>query len=124
MKISNYQDLIVWQKAITLVEEVYRLVRFLPKEELYALSNQMRRSAISIPSNIAEGQQRKSTKEFLNFLSIAKGSSAELQTQLIICERLHYLTKEQIRPCMELLEEVRKMLSKLSITISTNNKLD
>ena len=121
MYLKSFRDLLVWQRAIELVEEVYKLVRLLPKEELYALSNQMRRSAVSIPSNIAEGQQRKTTKEFLNFLSIAKGSNAELQTQLIICERLHYFTKEQIQPCMLLSEEVSKMLTKLSLTLSSNN---
>ena len=79
--VQSFQDLIVWQKATDLVIEVYNLVKELPKEEQYALSDQMRRAAVSIPSNIAEGQSRNSTKEFIQFLSVAKGSNAELQTQ-------------------------------------------
>ena len=70
--VKSYMDLLVWQKSMSLVFEVYRVIRNLPKEELYALSSQIRRSAVSIPSNIAEGQQRNSTKEFINFLSIAR----------------------------------------------------
>ena len=90
MSVKSYQELIVWQKAMQLVEEVYRLARMLPKAELFALSDQMRRAAVSIPSNIAEGQARNSTKEFVNFLSISRGSTAELETQLMICVRLKF----------------------------------
>ena len=74
---GSYRDLIVWQKTMELTAEVYRVVKLLPKEEIYVLSDQMRRAAISIPSNIAEGQARNSRKEFLQFLAIAKGSNAE-----------------------------------------------
>lgn len=81
LMVQSIQDLIVWQKAMDLVIEVYNLVKELPKEEQYALSDQMIRAAVSIPSNIAEGQSRNSTKEFIQFLSVAKGSNAELQTQ-------------------------------------------
>ena len=77
---KRYKDLLVWQKSTDLVVEIYRVAKLLPKEELYALSNQMRRAAVSIPSNIAEGQARASQKEFVQFLSIAKGSNAELHT--------------------------------------------
>lgn len=108
-----YQDLIVWKKSMQLVLEVYRIVRLLPKEELYALSSQIRRSVVSIPSNIAEGQQRKSMKEFVNFLSVAKGSNAELQTQLLICRGLNYLSSEQIQKSMQMSKEVEKMLTAL-----------
>ncbi len=108
-----YQELLVWQKSMQLVFEVYRIVKYLPKEEMYALSTQMRRAAVSIPSNIAEGQQRKSLREFINFLSIAKGSNAELQTQLLICEGLQYLSHEQITQSMLLSKEVEKMLTAL-----------
>jgi len=87
VEVMNYQDLIVWQKAMELAEIVYVLARKLPKEELFALSDQMRRAAISIPSNIAEGHARNSTKEFIQFLSIAKGSTAEIETQLLLCVR-------------------------------------
>ena len=111
--VKSYKDLLVWQKSMTLVFEVYRIIKNLPKEELYALSSQIRRSAVSIPSNIAEGQQRNSTKEFINFLSIAKGSNAELQTQLIICVGLHYLSEDEINTAMQLSNEVGKMLNAL-----------
>ncbi|MBQ7218027.1 MAG: four helix bundle protein [Ruminococcus sp.] len=121
MSAKSFRDLIVWQKSIDLVVEVYQLIKRLPKEEIYSLSNQMRRSSVSIPSNIAEGQQRKTTKEFVNFLSIAKGSNAELQTQLIICVRLGYLTDEQIKPTMTLSEEISKMLTKICETLQTTN---
>ena len=88
MPIRNYKDLIVWQKAMDLSVEIYRLVKKLPKEELYCLSDQMRRSAISIPSNIAEGKSRTSQKEFSYFLSIAQGSRSELETQIQLGEKI------------------------------------
>ena len=108
--VSSFKELIVWQKAMDLVDEVYKIVKFLPKEEMYALSDQMRRAAVSIPSNIAEGQTRNSTKEFTNFLSIARGSSAELFTQIMLCIRLHYISEEQAEKALLLLDEVGKML--------------
>ena len=80
MAFNSCEDLIVWQKAMDLTTEIYRLVKFLPREETYALSDQMRRAALSIPSNIAEGHGRNSNKEFANFLSIARGSLTELRT--------------------------------------------
>ena len=121
MSITNYRELVVWQKSIDLVVEVYRLIKLLPREEIYALSSQMRRSAVSTPSNIAEGQQRHTTKEFINFLSIAKGSNAEIQTQLIICTRLGYLNDEQVFSAMQLSEEISKMLSRLIEKLSCTN---
>ena len=107
---DSYRDLIVWQKSIMLVEEVYNIVKSLPKEELYALSDQMRRSVVSIPSNIAEGYERNTTREYLRFLSIAQGSRAELETQLEICVRLAYLSVEQVNLALSLCNEVSKML--------------
>ena len=89
--IKDFKDLTVWQKAMELVAEVYLLVKKLPKEELFALSDQIRRSSISIPSNIAEGQARNSVKEFIHFLAIAKGPKAELETQLLLCVKINYL---------------------------------
>ena len=91
---AGYQELKVWQKSMDLAEVVYDLIKLLPKSELYALSDQMRRASVSIPSNIAEGQQRRSSKEFLTFLSVARGSLAELETQLLLCVRLNFLTNE------------------------------
>jgi four helix bundle protein len=87
---QDYRDLFAWQHAIDLVESIYRLTREWPKEEAYALTNQIRRAAVSIPSNIAEGQGRNTTKEFVHFLGVANGSVRELETQILIAARLHY----------------------------------
>lgn len=89
--IKSYRDLIVWQKSIDLVEEIYRLTKRFPKDEVYGLTSQLRRSAVSVPSNIAEGQERRAPKDFKRFLHIALGSLAEAHTQLIIATRLNYL---------------------------------
>ena len=96
-----------------LAVEVYRLVKFLPREETYALSDQMRRAVISIPSNIAEGQGRSSTRDFIKFLSIARGSQSELETQLQICIRLRYFSEEQAATALGLCTEINKMLNSL-----------
>lgn len=119
MSVKSYRELLVWQKAMRLTEETYRLAKLLPREELYALSGQMRRAVVSVPSNIAEGQARNSTKEFVNFLSIARGSTAELETQLTICVRLKYLQQSQAGPALSLCSEVRKMLNALIGKLST-----
>jgi len=92
---SDYKDLKVWQESMDLVEDVYRLIRKLPKEEFYALSDQMRRAAISIPSNIAEGQNRNTSKEFVQYLYIALDSASELETQFLICQRLGYINNNE-----------------------------
>lgn len=119
MAVKSYQELIVWQKAMDLTAMIYALAKKLPKEELYALSDQMRRAAVSIPSNIAEGQARNSTKEFLQFLAVAKGSKAELETQLLLCIRVGYLADMDISEAMELLQEIGKMLGALTKKLST-----
>ncbi|MCR4857996.1 MAG: four helix bundle protein [Bacteroidales bacterium] len=121
MNIKSYRDLQVWQKAMQVAKMIYLLIKQLPREELFALSSQMRRAAISIPSNIAEGQARNSTKEFLQFLSIAQGSKAELETQLILCVEINYLSLNDISPIMTLLDEIGKMLSALIAKLSTNH---
>ena len=118
MSIQSYKDLKVWQKSMSLVIEIYRLVKLLPKEETYALSDQMRRAVVSVPSNIAEGQARNSRKEFINFLFIAQGSRAELETQIEICVRLNYLQREQVASATNLINEVGKMLSSLIVKLS------
>jgi four helix bundle protein len=110
---DSYRDLIVWKKSMQLVKEIYKLVKLLPKEEINVLSNQMRRSAISIPSNIAEGYDRRSTKDYINFLSFSRGSNSELQTQLYICVDLGFLTKQHIHTSITLTEEISKMLNSL-----------
>lgn len=106
---ANYKTLILWQKAMQLVEIVYKLIATLPKNEQYALADQMRRSAISIPSNIAEGSARGSSKEYLHFLSIANGSVAELSTQIELCKRLGYCVSSE--DAENLCDEVGKMLT-------------
>ncbi len=121
MTIKNYKDYIVWQKSMTVVKLIYSLVKKLPKEELFSLSDQMRRCAVSIPSNIAEGQQRGSDAEFARFINIAQGSRAELETQLLICVSIGYMTDDDISELMSLLEEINKMLSALSKTLTTTH---
>lgn len=106
-QIKTFRDLIVWQKAVDLAKESYILADKLPKKELYALSDQLRRAAISVPSNIAEGRHRGTSKEFGHFLSIAHGSLAELETQLILA---HLLYKLDITKADTILVEVRRML--------------
>ena len=114
MKSSDYRQLKVWQKAMDLTVEIYSLVNKFPRAENYALSDQMRRSVVSIPSNIAEGQGRNSDKEFVNFLSIARGSLWELETQIEISELLHYIDSGQKNKVYEQTEEIGKMLNALA----------
>jgi four helix bundle protein len=104
-----YRDLNVWQRAIDLTVDVYRLTTGFPKHEIYGLSSQMQRAAVSIPSNIAEGHARDSTKEYLHHLSIAAGSQAELETQLIIAGRLGYLTETQVADSLAVTENIGRM---------------
>ena len=112
-ELKGYRRLIVWERAMELVVEVYRLTRSLPKEELYALTDQIRRSVVSIPSNISEGNGRGTNKEYVRFLSIARGSHYELETQLLICVRLGYLTEDDIDKAMSLCDEIGRMLNAL-----------
>lgn len=114
-----YKNLIVWQKAIELCEEMYKATETFPKTEIYGLVSQMRRCSISIPSNIAEGQRRGHKAEQLQFFRIAFGSGAELETQLIIAQRIGYLKNSQFEALNGKLEEIMKMLNKL---ISVNQK--
>ncbi|MBO4640799.1 MAG: four helix bundle protein [Treponema sp.] len=113
MQIVDYKELIIWQKSMDLVSEVYKLAKKLPKEETYVLSDQIRRSAISIPSNIAEGNGRHSVKEYGYFLSIARGSIAELETQLLLGERIGYWESKDLTQSFDLITEIRKMLTKI-----------
>lgn len=113
MKINHYKDLIVWQKAMDLAEEIHRLSKSFPKEELYGLTSQIRRAAVSVPSNIAEGHARQSTAEFKNFLSIAQGSLAEVDTQQLLAQRFQYLTQPQALKVETLITEIAKMLHAL-----------
>ena len=112
--------MVVWQRAMDLVAEVYQVVKKLPKEELYALSDQIRRAVISIPSNIAEGYGRNSSKEFSHFISIAKGSKSELETQLLLCVKIDYLKESDIQNVMYLIDQVGKMLYSLQKKLTVN----
>ena len=118
---KNYKELLVWQKSMQLVEVIYCLTGRLPKEELFALSGQMRRAAISVPSNIAEGNARESEKELLRFLSIAQGSIAELETQLLLCERLYRLPEKEIQNALNMSEEISKMLRSFIQKLKANS---
>ena len=117
MAYKDYRELEVWNKAMDLTDEIYTLVKKLPKEELYALSDQMRRAAVSVPSNIAEGRGRQSEKEFRNFLSIASGSLMELETHLQICVRKKYLNTNDTEKAFSLADDVKRMLIRLIIRI-------
>jgi len=121
MQVKSYKDLIVWQKAMDLVELVYQATKGFPKEELYGLTNQLRRAVVSVPSNIAEGQVRKSSAEFRNFLSIARGSLAEVETQLLIAERLRYIRPEVLREILNVQVEINKMMNALMGKLATRH---
>ena len=114
---ESYKNLTVWRKLVDLVTHIYALTKLFPKEELYGLSSQMRRAAVSIPSNIAEGRSKRSTKEYVRFVNIASGSAAELETQLIIADNLGFADKEKIISVMNELEEVGKMLHGLVVSL-------
>lgn len=111
--LKTYKDLIVWQKAIALVLDIYQETSSFPKNEVYGLVSQMRRASVSIPSNIAEGRRRSSRADFRRFLYFAYGSGAELETQLIICYRLHYISQENFNKLHSLLVEIMKILSSM-----------
>ena len=110
MAVQSYRDLIVWQKAMDLVTKIYQLVRAFPPVEQYGLTSQICRAAVSIPSNIAEGHGRNSMNELHRFLSIARGSLLETQTQIEIAYRLGYISKDDINEIWSLQDEIGKML--------------
>jgi four helix bundle protein len=114
MAVQSYRELIVWQKAMKLVQSIYSLTKDFPKEEVYALTSQIRRAAVSIPSNIAEGQGRDSTKEFLHHLSIAYGSLMEVETQILIAQSLEYLKSEETNLILEKTAETGRLINGLS----------
>ena len=115
---QNYKDLIVWQKAIDLAKRIYGVTRMFPREEKFGLTSQMRRAAVSIPSNIAEGQARRTTPEFIQFVSHAEGSAAELDTQIILAVELEFCAKKDALPIYELNDEIRRMLNTLRRKLS------
>jgi len=112
--VRSYEDLRIWQKSIALVKEIYEQTKLFPRDELYGLTNQLRRAAVSVPSNIAEGQARRHTKEFIQFLYLGLGSLAELDTQLIIAEQIGYLGTERLNQLRAEIAEIRKMTHMLA----------
>jgi len=111
--VKSYRDLLVWQRAIELSVAVYKLTEEFPRHELYGLAVQLRRAVVSIPSNIAEGQSRRTTGEFIQFLCIARGSNAEVQTQLFLIRTLGFADQASIAKCESLSLEVARMLNGL-----------
>jgi four helix bundle protein len=115
--IQSHRDLIVWQKSIDLVARIYAITRYFPKSELYGMCDQMRRSAVSIPTNIAEGRKFSSRAEFRRYLSIAYGSGSELETELLIAQRLSFGRKDEVQAALSLLNEVMRMLGAMMIKL-------
>ena len=120
-KIITYKDLIIWQKAMDLVVSIYKLTNKFPKSEMYGLASQMRRCAVSIPSNIAEGRRRSSKKDFHKFLVIAYGSGAELETQIEITKRLPFNMNLDYTEVDGLLREVMKILNTMTAHLKANS---
>ncbi len=118
---SGYQDLVAGQKAMNVVEQVYRVTDSFPQREMYGLTSQMRRAAVSVPSNIAEGQAHYSNPEFCRFLRLARGSLAELETQLIIAERLRYADGETAKCLLSHVDEVSRIISGLISSLQVEN---
>jgi four helix bundle protein len=116
-KVRSYQDLVAWQKAMELVTEIYRVSQKFPKEEVFGLTSQIRRAAVSIPSNIAEGRGKFSKGDFQYFLGHARGSLSEVETHILIARNLNYLTNTEIDHIMELAAEVGRLLNGLLAAI-------
>ncbi len=117
--LSSYKDLKVWQKSIDLVLELYKITNLFPKSEIYGLVSQMRRSAVSIPSNIAEGYSRKHRQEYAQFIRVVFASGAELETQIIISKELKFVSEKEFNRLEILLVEVMKMLNGLNSALLT-----
>ncbi len=116
--IQSYKDLLIWQKGIALVKSIYLLCEKLPKEEAFGLQSQMKRAAVSVPSNIAEGYRRNYTQSYIQFLRVARGSLLELETQLIISNELKLIGKELFQNTQKLIIEENKMLNAFIKTLS------
>ena len=121
-KIQSYKDLLIWQKGIEVTEKVYLLTKSFPSEEIYSLTNQIKRATVSIPSNIAEGFGRNSTKSYVNFLKISRGSLYELETQLIIAEKQNFISDlDLLQSINELISEEGKMINSYINKIELSN---
>lgn len=115
----SYKDLVVWQKSIVLVKTIYQLTRPFPADERFGLDSQMRRAAVSVPSNLAEGHARNTTDECIQFISHAEGSLAELETQSILAVELNFCTASEAQPVQGLIEEIQKMASALRRSLAS-----
>ncbi len=118
----SYEDLVVWQKSVELSKNVYKISKTFPKEEIYSITNQIRRSAVSISANIAEGCGRNNYGEFIQFLGIAGGSLAELHTHIIIAHDAEYLSKQNFDILLKQIIEIRKMIAGLKSSLKDNYK--
>jgi four helix bundle protein len=121
--IKSYRDLEVWQKSMTLVKRVYKLTKTFPKDEMFGLTSQLKRAAVSVPSNIAEGKSRRTTNEYLRFLDIAYGSVAEVETQLLIACELEYVTDKKIKLLLDDYAEIGRMLNGLITSLEQRKTL-
>lgn len=110
----GYQELMAWQKAMSLVKQIYFVTRFLPEEERFGLVSQLRRAAVSVPSNIAEGHGRMQSRDFVRFLDMARGSANEVETQLLVIEMLDYLPREKIAEALAATDEVQRLIKGLA----------
>ncbi len=120
-KVNSYKELIVWQKSIDFVVHIYELLKLFPENEKFALSQQIKRSSISIPSNIAEGWGRKTEKSFDYFLSVTRGSLYELQTQVLIAAKLNYISMDDSTDIENKIDEIGKMTNALMNKLKTNS---
>lgn len=120
MSVQHYRDLIAWQKAMELVVEIYRVTESFPKSEVFSLTNQLRRAAVSIPCNIAEGQGRSTTKDFVHFLHVSKGSLQEVETQIELGSRFKYLSETECQNIATRTAEVGRILNGLIRSLSGN----
>ena len=116
---QNYKKLLVWEKSFLLIEHVYRCTENLPRSEEFGLKQQMRRAAVSIPSNIAEGSSRRSKRDFQRFLEISLGSAFELETLIEICRKLNFLSTDEASQLVEQIAGIRKMIYSLSKKLET-----
>lgn len=124
MKSKDFKDLYVWQSSMSLVKNIYSITDRFPQSERFCLIDQIRRAAVSIPSNIAEGQARSSKKDFIRFLYISQGSAAEVETQIILSEMLGYLPKNELESLVSQITEIKKMLSSLIAYLAKPKVID
>src|SRR5580704_15940652 len=121
-RLRSYRELVVWQKAVDLVTEVYRITNSFPRDEIYGLISQLRRAAVSVPSNIAEGQGRATKGEFIQFLCHARGSIFELETQIVIARKLGYIADEAEQRLISQSTEVARILNGLLTSLGISSR--